>query len=449
MSVPSVLPTPFDTGRTLLRALALALLCAGAARAAQPAIPFGSAIDELLPELVKGYEDLHRNPELSAHEEKTARTLATRLTALGYEVTSGVGGTGVVGVLRNGTGPTVLLRTDLDALPVQEKTGLAYASTATARDDGGAMVSVMHACGHDIHMTCWLGTAALFARARDRWQGTLVLIGQPAEETGSGARAMIADGVLERFPKPDFAVAIHDSADLPSGRVGYTSGFALANVDSVDVTIHGVGGHGAYPHTTVDPIVIAARTVVALQTIVSRENNPLDPAVVTVGSIHGGTKHNIVPDEVRLQITVRSYKPEVREHLLAAIRRIVKAEAEAAGAPSAPTVTISEGTSATYNDPTLTQRAAAALRRALGDERVAEMQPVMGGEDFSAIGLAGIPSAIFWVGAVEPAKYARAKAAKESLPSLHSPFFAPDAAPTIRTGVLAESAILLDLLGRH
>jgi len=304
----------------------------------------------------------------------------------------------------------------------------------------------MHACGHDLHMTAWVGTATLLARARERWRGTIVAIGQPAEEIGTGARAMLRDGLFERFPKPDFAVAVHTSADHPAGRVAYTSGWAFANADSVDLTIYGKGGHGAYPHRTIDPIVIAARTVVALQTVVARENNPLDPAVVTVGSFHGGTKHNIIPDDAKLQLTVRSYTPEVRKRLLAAIERIAKAEAAAAGAPREPEMTVDEGTPSTYNDPELTARVVAAVRDAIGESDVVEQPAVMGGEDFSEFGRAGVPAVILWVGAVDPAVHRAAQASGGTLPSLHSPIFAPDASRAIPTAVRAETAALLSLL---
>jgi hippurate hydrolase len=407
-----------------------------------------SGVDEIYPDLEKLYLDLHQNPELSFHEEKTAAKMAVRLRALGFEVTTGVGKTGVVGILRNGSGPTVMLRTDLDALPVEEKTGLPYASKVTTKDDSGDTVHVMHACGHDVHMTSWIGAATLLSRAKDRWRGTLVMVGQPAEEKGGGARRMLEDGLFTRFPKPDFAFAIHDSAEAPSGKVEFISGYAFANVDSVDITIYGKGGHGAYPHTTVDPIVIAARTVLALQTIVGRENNPLDPGVVTVGSIHGGTKHNIIPDEVKLQLTVRSYKDDVRKRMLASIERIAKAESAAAGAPKPPQVTVGEGTHATYNDPALTKRVADALSRGLGPANVSAAEPVMGGEDFSEYGRAGVPATLVWVGAVEPKKFEAAKASGETLPSLHSPLFAPDREPTIKTGVKTVTLAALELLGK-
>lgn len=400
------------------------------------------------PELVALYIDLHRNPELSLHEEKTAAKLAERLRRLGYEVTTGVGGTGVVGVLRNGPGPTVMLRTELDALPVEERTGLPYASTVKTRNDAGLEVPVMHACGHDVHMTVWSGTAARMVQERAAWHGTLVLIAQPAEEVVKGAKAMLADGLFTRFPKPDFAVAFHDTPKLAAGKVGYTSGYIQAASDSVDVVIYGKGGHGAAPQTTVDPVVIAARTVLAWQTIVSREKDPQEPAVVTVGSIHGGTKHNIIPDEVKLQLTVRTYSKEVRRQVLDAIARIARAEAAAAGAPREPTVAVVEGTPATYNDPRLTARVAAVLARRLGAANVVESRREMASEDFSEYGLAGVPAVMVRLGAADPGALAKAEAAGVEMPSLHSSLFAPDRDPTLRTGIAAETATLLDLLGK-
>ena len=354
-----------------------------------------------------------------------------------------------MGVLKNGSGPTVMLRTELDALPVEEKTGLPYASTVRVKDDAGAEVPVMHACGHDVHMTALVGTAAEMARRKADWHGTLVFIGQPAEERIRGARAMLKDGLFTRFPKPDFVVALHDSPNLPAGQVGVTAGYALASSDSVDLTIYGKGGHGASPQTTVDPIVIAARTVLALQTIVAREKDPQDPAVVTVGSIHGGNKHNIIPDEVKLQITVRAYKKEVREHILAAIERIAKAEAVAAGAPKEPAFAVVESCPATYNDPKLTARIAAALRRTFGDGNVVDLPPQMASEDFSEYGLAGVPAVQWSLGAGDPAKLKELEAAGQHPPSLHSSLFAPDRDPTIATGVESEVAVLMDLLGKR
>ncbi|XXF80790.1 amidohydrolase [Myxococcaceae bacterium GXIMD 01537] len=437
--------------RPLPLALTLMLL-GGSAPAAPPsgtASPVLRNLDGLYPELEALYRDLHQSPELSFQEERTAAKLVERLRPLGFEVTPRVGGHGVVAVLRNGKGPTVMLRTDLDGLPVEEKTGLPYASKVTVKDEAGQTVPVMHACGHDVHMTAWVGAATLLARAKDRWRGTLVMVGQPAEERGSGARKMLADGLFTRFPKPDFALAVHNLASGRSGTVEYVPGYALASVDSVDVTIHGKGGHGAYPHTTVDPILIAARTVVALQGIVSREKDPLEPAVVTVGSIHGGTKHNIIPDQVKLQLTVRTYKPEVRQQVLAAIERIAKAESLAAGAPREPEVAVSpESTPSTYNDPALTQRVSATLARVLGSDNVREGKPTMGGEDFAEYGRAGVPSALLWIGVVEAQKYEQATAKGEPLPSLHSALFAPDRERTLRTGVLTLTSSALELLGK-
>jgi amidohydrolase len=416
-----------------------------------PVTPNLPGLDALYPSMDALYRDLHQNPELSLHEGKTAAKLAAKLRALGFEVTEHVGGNGIVGVLRNGNGPTVLVRTELDALPVKEATGLPYASTATFKDEAGALIPVMHACGHDVHMTSWVGAAALLANSKATWRGTLVFVGQPAEELGRGAKDMMEDGFLKRFPHPDFCIAVHDSGFLAAGQVTIVSGFALANVDMVDITIYGKGGHGALPQLTVDPVVIAARTVVALQTIISREINPLDPAVVSVGSIHGGTKHNIIPDEVKLQLTVRSYKPEVQRQLLSAIERIAKAEAAAAGAPKEPTVMVlkEQSSLALYNDPKLSERLSAALRRGLGDAAVVEGQPVMVSEDFGVFGrAAGVPSVYIFLGAAEPAALAKAKQAGTTVPNVHSALFAPDRIPTLRTGISALTLAALDLLGK-
>lgn len=394
------------------------------------------------------YIDLHQNPELSGHEEKTAAKLADRLRRLGYQVTTGVGGTGVVALMKNGSGPTLMLRADMDALPVEERTGLPYASKVTVKGPGGAAVPVMHACGHDLHMTTLLGAATLLAQMKDRWRGTLMLIGQPAEETVNGAEGMLKDGLFTKFPKPTYAVALHDSAELPSGTIGYAPGFFLAAADSVNITVFGRGGHGAYPHKTIDPVLIAARIVLALQTIVARERNPLDPAVITVGSIHGGSKNNIIPDEVKLLLTVRSYTDEVRKKLLSGISRIAKAEAAAANAPKEPIVEVTESTPATYNDPVLTKRVAATLARAFGDSNVTQISPKMGAEDFAAYGRAGVPALMFDLGAVEPQKYEKATASGTPLPSLHSSGWAPDRERTIRTGVSALTVVALDLLSK-
>ncbi len=437
--------------RTLALLSGCVLLTASAAAQTRPAVwttPSAEQVNAIYPDVESLYFDLHRTPELAMHEQQTAAKLVERVKSLGYEVTTGVGGTGIVAVLRNRQGPTVLLRTDMDALPIEEKTGLPYASHVVLKSDSGTSIPVMHACGHDIHMSSWFGTAKLMAANRDRWHGTLILIGQPAEETGEGAPAMIKDGLLTRFPKPDFALAIHDSANQPVGQVGFTPGYALAAADSVDITIFGRGGHGGRPQSTIDPVVIAARTVLALQTIVSRENNPLDPAVITVGTIHGGTKNSIIPDEVKLQLTVRSYKPEVRKRLLASIERVAKGEAMAGGAPREPLVKVTPAANAMYNDPALTQRLVATLRGVLGQANVVEVEPVMVFEDFAEFNLAGIPSADFWVGAVNPEKFAAAQQAGAPLPQLHSSMWAPDHAPTLRMAIIVETTELLELL-RH
>ncbi len=399
------------------------------------------------------YKHFHANPELSLLEEKTAARLATELRNAGFEVTEKVGGHGIVGVLKNGAGPTLLLRTDLDGLPVQEETGLPYASKTRATDITGVEVATMHACGHDIHMTVLTGTARALVALKNRWSGTLVLVGQPAEERGIGARAMLAEGLYRRFPKPDFALAIHDSATLPHGTVGTIEGFAMANVDMVDITVRGIGGHGAYPHTTKDPVVLAARIVVALQTIVSRETRPVDPAVVTVGSIHGGTKHNIIPDEVKLQLTLRSYTDEVRARTIEAVRRICRGEAIAAGIPDdrMPVVTVAdEGTPATYNDPALTRRVRGALTDWLGADKLVTIEPEMGGEDFSQFGrtVEKVPLCLFRIGTVAPEKIAASQRSGMPLPSLHSNKFAPVPEPTIKTGVTALTAAALELLAK-
>ena len=408
--------------------------------------PSQSQVDAIYPQIESLYENLHRHPELSHHEVRTAATIAGQLRSLGFDVSTGVGGTGVVGVLKNGPGPTVMIRAELDALPVLEKTGLPYASHVTTHNDQGEEVPVMHACGHDLHMSIGIGTATLLARNKDRWHGTFIYVGQPAEERGPGASAMLKDGLFTRFPRPDFTIALHDTADLPVGRVGFTPGYAASAADSVDVTIFGRGGHGAMPQMTIDPIVIAARTVLAWQTIVSREIDPRDPAIITVGSIHGGTKHNIIPDHVDLQLTVRSYKPAVRQHLLSAIERIADGEAQAAGAPRKPLVKVSDSTSSVYNDPALTGRIADVLRRTLGKSNVIQQPPITASDDFAEYGRAGVPSMQFELGAVNPEKFAAAQKTGKPLPGPHSPFFAPDREPSLRTGILVETAAVLNLL---
>ena len=409
--------------------------------------------------LVETYKMLHAAPELSHREEKTATFFAGQLRALGYTVTERMGkfdrpewvGYGVVAVIKNGDGPTVLLRTDLDALPVSEKTDLPYASKVRTKNDTGQEVGVMHACGHDIHMTSMLGTARMLSSLKDQWRGTLLIVGQPAEETIDGARAMVKDGFFTRFPQADFAIALHDSPDFAAGTVAVVPGYALASSTNLDIKIRGVGGHGSRPESAKDPIVLAAQIVLGLQTIVSRENSPLDPAVITVGSIHGGTRYNIIPDEVNLQLTVRAYKEGVRQKLLAAIERVAKGVASAAGIPAElePIVKVSqtEVTTATYNDPVLTERLAAVFAKALGQENVVTASPVMGSEDFGYFSMGQkIPTMMFWLGAVDPLQVKRSKEGGPGLPSLHSPLFAPVPEPTLRTGVKAMTSAVLELL---
>ena len=392
------------------------------------------------------YVDLHQNPELSSHETQTAAKLAARLKSLGYDVSEGVGGTGVVAILKNGAGPVVMLRTELDALPVEEKTGLPYASKVHTKDDAGRDVPVMHACGHDLHMASLAGTAAIMAHSKESWHGTLMLIGQPAEETISGAKKMIDDGVFTRFPKPAVGVALHVGNELPAGQVGITPGIYNTNGDSLRITIYGKGGHGSAPHTAIDPIVIAARTILGLQTIVSREVKPGEMAVVTVGYIRAGTKNNIIPDLAELGLTVRTYKAEVRKQILAAITRITKAEALAGGAPKEPLIEHYESTDSVYNDPALAERLRVPLEAALGKQNVITEGPITPSEDYAFFIEQGVPSLYFSLGGADPQKYTETKAAGTMLPSNHSPYFAPDADLALRTGIQAEVAVLRNLL---
>ena len=440
----------------------LRLLAAGIAVAATPGLSAADDVRALVasrlaaeyPSLESFYTDLHRHPELSLMEEQTSAKVAAALRAAGFDVTDHFGGYGVVAVLRHGPGPTVLFRSDMDALPVAEETGLPYASTVRAKDLSGREVPVMHACGHDIHMTSLVGSARLLAALQDRWSGTVILIGQPAEERSLGARAMLTEGLFRKFPRPDFALALHDSATMPTGTVGLAEGNIMANVDWVDITVRGIGGHGAYPQATKDPIVLSARIILALQTIVSRETNPADPCVVTVGSIHGGAKANVIPNEVQLQLTLRSYSDKVRAHTIEAIRRICRGEAIAAGLPDylLPEVKVieEEATPATVNSPELTQRLRAALTAWLGADRVHPTVPEMGGEDFAYFGRTTehVPICLFRVGAADPAKVAESERTGVPLPSLHSSRFAPVPEPTIKTAITATVASVLDLLGK-
>jgi hippurate hydrolase len=419
-----------------------------------------SLADPELPSLLAIYKEIHAHPELSGHEERTAALIAKELRAAGCQVTEHLGkyqdfkfkAYGVVGVMKNGDGPTVLVRTDMDALPVQEETGLLYASNVVAKNDEGKEVHVMHACGHDAHMSAFIGVARALAKVKDQWHGTILFVAQPAEETGNGARALLNAGLYDQFGKPDFALGFHDKADLQTGHIGVTEGYTYANVDSVDVTVRGVGGHGAYPHKTKDPIVLAAEMINAWQTIASRENNPLDPIVVTVGSIHGGTKHNIIADEVKMQLTVRTYKSDVRDRVLVAIDRIAKGIATAGGVPPdrAPIVSVlkDQFTPATYNNPELTKRLVAVWRNSLGNDNVEIVEPTMGGEDFSEYSLPdhSIPAVDFHIGAVDPAKIADSQRKGTPLPSLHSSKFAPVPEPTIRLGVVAMTEAVLELM---
>ncbi|WP_018693115.1 amidohydrolase [Algicola sagamiensis] len=413
-------------------------------------IASASTIETDLPYLNQLYQTLHQHPEVSFEEKETSKRLVNELRQIGFEVTEQVGGHGFVGVFKNGQGPTVMLRTDMDALPVLEKTGLPYASRAKYTDQAGNTLHVMHACGHDIHMTTFVGAARYLHKHRSAWQGTLIMIGQPAEERGQGAKAMLADGLFERFPRPDYNLALHTSASLPAGKIAYAPEWALANVDSVDITVKGIAGHGAYPHTTKDPVVLASQIVLALQTLVSREVSPLDPAVITIGSIHGGTKHNVISDKVQLQLTVRSYTDAVRKRLLSGIERIAKGQAIAFGIPEdkLPTVIVgNESIPSVYNHPTMAKDIATHLGKYLDHQNIHETPPVMGGEDFALYGRAtpNIPSVLFWLGAVNPEKFEQAQAKKAQLPSLHSPYFAPDYQPTIKTGTtaLVQAALYL------
>jgi amidohydrolase len=400
-------------------------------------------------DLITLYKDLHTHPELSFQEIRTAGILAAEARAAGFEVTEKVGRTGVVAVLKNGKGPTVLIRADMDGLPVKEATGLAYASTAMGQSPTGQMTPVMHACGHDIHMAVWVGTARWLAENRKAWKGTVVMIGQPAEEGLGGARAMLDDGLLTRFPKPDFAVALHDSASLPAGQVSVPLFRALSISSSLDILVKGVGGHGAYPATTKDPVVLAARIVTALQTLVSRENDPFQPAVITVGSIHGGTKHNIIPDDVALQLTIRSYDSVQQKRLLDGIARVARGEAIASGLPEALMPVISGGRIGvpTLNDTPLATRLKARFEARLGKARVVDLDPSMASEDFQYFGLeAKIPSVIYWLGGVGQAQWDAAQNGGPAIPSLHNSGWAPDPVPTIATGVESMAAAVTLLL---
>lgn len=400
-------------------------------------------------DLVELYKKFHANPELGLLEEQTSQRMAAELRKAGFDVTERVGGYGVVGVLKNGPGPTVLVRADMDGLPIIENTGVPYASKVRTRDKEGREVGVMHACGHDINMTCLVGTARTLAGMKDKWSGTLLFIGQPAEEIGAGARMMIEDGLLKRFPRPDYGFALHCDGRFPHGTLNYREGQMQANVDSVDILVRGKGGHGAAPHATIDPIVLAARIILDLQTIVSRERDPIDPAVVTVGSIHGGTKHNIIPNEVKMQLTIRTTNDRTRKEVLESIVRIAKAAALGARAPE-PVVKHDPDsfTPALYNEVKLTRETTDLFRQVLGSEGVIERDMSMGGEDFSRFALAGIKTFYWHLGTQTPERVAEAKRGGTVLPSLHTDAFYPIPQPTIETGVLTMTMAVLEKCGK-
>ena len=433
-------------------ALSAALFAALLTPAPAAAADLREQIAADLPGLMATYRDFHANPELSFAEVRSARIMADAARKVGFTVTEQVGKTGVVAVLRNGPGPTVLIRADMDALPVVERTGLAFASKVRAVPASGVETGVMHACGHDTHMTAWIETARLLAARKGEWSGTLVMIGQPAEETGQGAKAMLDDGLFTRFPRPDFALAFHDVSGLAAGVIAYAAGPAMANVDSIDMEVRGIGGHGAAPHTTKDPIVLAAAIVMRLQTLVSRENDPLQPAVVTVGSFHAGSKYNIISDSAKLQLTVRSFSDEQREKLVAGIRRIAAAEALASGLPESltPKIELGEGfTPSLINEPEFAEQVVAPLRERFGADRVVQAPPMMAGEDFSRYRRADpehVQSVMLWIGGERPETIAAARRDGKTLPSLHSPLWAPNAEKVIATGAEALTSAAMRLM---
>ena len=411
-------------------------------------------LKKTMPEIEKLYLDLHQSPELSYHEKETGQKLAKQLIQLGFTVTDNVGGYGVVGIYENGDGPTVMIRTDTDGLPIVEQTGKPYASKVTVTNDAGATVGVMHGCGHDIHMSSFIGTAQQLMTHKDQWQGTLMMVAQPAEEVGGGAKAMLKEGLFTKYPTPDHVIGLHVSASVPAGKVSMKTEYTMASVDSVDITVKGKGGHGAYPHTTIDPVVIASRIVLALQTITSRELSPLEPSVITVGSIHGGSKHNVISDEVKLQLTLRSYNPEVRLQQIAAIKRISKGIALSAGLDEslAPEVYVHEDESipSTYNNPAQTNLVRSAIANAIGEDNVLETEAVMAGEDFGLYGRTEqhVPITLFWLGGVEPSQYDAAMQSGATLPSLHSSKFAPDYKKALPTGITAMSNAAVALFNK-
>jgi hippurate hydrolase len=399
------------------------------------------------------YTDLHRNPELSLMEEKTSAKMAEQLRKLGFEVTTGVGGYGVVGILRNGKGKTIMLRTDMDALPIKENSGLPFASNVVMKDFQGTENPVMHACGHDMHMTLWLGILKTLSSHKDAWKGTIMAVAQPAEEGSAGALAMINDGLFQRFPVPDYALCYHVSAEMPAGSIGYYPGPIFAGVKSAEITVYGRGGHGAMPHTTIDPVVIAARIILDIQTIVSREINPVKPAVVTVGSIHGGTKNNVIPDEVKMLLTIRYFEDDVFKTIEESLLNITRGAAIAAGLPEnrMPLVTIIDADNPPVaNNPELTMSVAASMKRMLGEEKVKQVEPATVAEDFGKYGRTAenIPISIFWLGSVNTEKYSEHEKNGAYLPPLHNSGYYPDFEPTFKTGVAAMTRSVIDLFNK-
>lgn len=431
------------------------LTCLSAAPSWAQSLP--SVVSSETPNLVATYKGLHTHPELSHHEEHTSALLAAELRKAGYSVTERVGkypdgsqAYGVVAILQNGPGRRLLIRTDLDALPVTEETGLDYASQVRTKNDSGQDVGVMHACGHDIHITTMIGTARALAALKKQWHGTVMLIGQPAEEVVDGAHAMLADHLYERFGTPDEAIALHDTNTRAAGTVSVTSGAALAGMTSIDVVLRGVGGHGARPQEGKDPVVMAGEFIVQAQTIVSRQQNPRDPTVVTIGDVHGGAKRNVIPEEVKLELSARAFNDKAMQIIIDGVKRTAQGVALSAGVPAdrAPIVTLAESTPVTYNDPALTARVKTALVAALGAQNVFDEDPIMVSEDFGQFGLEGhkIPTVMFWLGAMNSARFASAQADGKLLPGLHTARFQPDPEPTLRTGVTAMTSVAIDLL---
>jgi amidohydrolase len=403
------------------------------------------------PSLETLYRHLHANPELSLREDNTSRVMANELKKIGFQVIEKIGGYSLAGIFKNGEGPTVLIRTDMDALPQEEKTGLPYASKARGVNIAGADVPVMHACGHDVHMTVFIGTARAMLEAKKHWKGTLVMVAQSSEENGVGADLMFKDGLYEKVPYPDYALALHNHAGMAAGTIGFNDGPFMASVDMMNITVRGRGGHGAVPHHAIDPVVLSAEMIMAFQTIVSREINPLEPAVITVGSIHGGTVHNIIPEEIKLQLTIRAYDPAIREQIIASIRNKSKYLALQAGLPEdrLPVISFNEpSTPATINDKLFTQKIVKVLSSVLGSANVVEMAPSMIGEDFSRFGMQSkkVPICMFWLGTVDPVILKEARDTGKDLPSLHSSTFKPLPETTIKTGIKAMTASALSIL---